>query len=310
MYERRNHEGQGPVYFCYDDFRNAGDFHPLYPSAFHSDCRGPGILATLFLLVVVCLSHSSISREAVKKNFKILFLSGAAIGVNWILLFEAYRYTTVSTATLSYYMAPVFVILAAPFVVKEKLTVVKFLCALSAFAGMVLISGVLTEPGEGVTFKGIGFGLGAAAFYASVMLLNQFLKDISAYDMTITQLGLASLVLLPYTLGTEDFSSMSFAPLTVVLLLTVGIVHTGITYTLYFGSMHHLHAQTAALFSYIDPIVAIILSACWLAEPLGFSGIAGAILILGSTVLSSFCKKQGPEDLEGCRWRLLFRISP
>ena len=109
--------------------------------------------------------------------------------------------------------------------------------------------------------------------------------------MTITQLGLASLVLLPYTLGTEDFSSMTFAPLTVVLLLTVGIVHTGITYTLYFGSMHHLHAQTAALFSYIDPIVAIILSACWLAEPLGFSGIAGAILILGSTVLSSFCKK-------------------
>ena len=121
----------------------------------------------------------------------------AAIGVNWILLFEAYRYTTVSTATLSYYMAPVFVILASPFVVKEKLTVVKFLCALSAFAGMVLISGVLTEPGEGVTFKGIGFGLGAAAFYASVMLLNQFLKDISAYDMTITQLGLACTISMP-----------------------------------------------------------------------------------------------------------------
>lgn len=261
------------------------------PSTVIAEARG--ILATLFLLVVVLLRHSSISKEAVKKNFKFLFLSGAAIGINWILLFEAYRYTTVSTATLSYYMAPVFVILASPFVVKEKLTAMKFLCALAAFGGMVLISGVLTEPGEGVTFKGIGFGLGAAAFYASVMLLNQFLRDISAYDMTITQLGLASLVLLPYTLVTEDFSSMTFAPLTVVLLLTVSIVHTGITYTLYFGSMHHLHAQTAALFSYIDPIVAIILSACWLAEPLGLSGIAGAILILGSTVLSSFCKKNG-----------------
>ena len=90
------------------------------PSTVIAEARG--ILATLFLLVVVCLRHSSISREAVKKNFKILFLSGAAIGVNWILLFEAYRYTTVSTATLSYYMAPVFVILASPFVVKEKLT--------------------------------------------------------------------------------------------------------------------------------------------------------------------------------------------
>ena len=102
------------------------------PSTVIAEARG--ILATLFLLVVVCLRHSSISKEAVKKNFKILFLSGAAIGVNWILLFEAYRYTTVSTATLSYYMAPVFVILASPFVVKEKLTAVKFLCALSASA--------------------------------------------------------------------------------------------------------------------------------------------------------------------------------
>ncbi|MGN0954165.1 DMT family transporter [Dialister sp.] len=259
--------------------------HIPLPSTVIAEVRG--ITGTLFLLAVVFLRHSSISKEAVRRNFKILFLSGAAIGVNWILLFESYRYTTVSTATLSYYMAPVFVILASPLVVKEKLTAVKCLCALAAFAGMILISGVLTEPGEGVTFKGIGFGLGAAAFYASVMLLNQFLKDISAYDMTITQLGMASLVLLPYTLVMEDLTALNWTVETTVFLLIVGIVHTGMTYTLYFGSMHRLHAQTAALFSYIDPIVAIILSACWLGEPLGSAGLAGAVLILGSTVVSS-----------------------
>lgn len=259
--------------------------HIPLPSTVIAEARG--ITGTLFLLAVVFLRHSSVSREAVRRNFKILFLSGAAIGVNWILLFESYRYTTVSTATLSYYMAPVFVILASPLVVKEKLTAVKCLCALAAFAGMILISGVLTEPGEGVTFKGIGFGLGAAAFYASVMLLNQFLKDISAYDMTITQLGMASLVLLPYTLVMEDLTALNWTVETAFFLLIVGIVHTGMTYTLYFGSMHRLHAQTAALFSYIDPIVAIILSACWLGEPLGSAGLAGAVLILGSTVVSS-----------------------
>lgn len=122
------------------------------------------------------------------------------------------------------------------------------------------------------------------------MLLNQFLKDISAYDMTILQLSMASLVLLPYTLVMEDFSTLQWAPLTVVLLLTVGIVHTSITYTLYFGSMHYLRAQTAALFSYIDPIVAIILSALWLKEPMGPANIAGAVLILGSTIVSSMVK--------------------
>lgn len=260
------------------------------PSTVIAEARG--ITATLFLLLVVYLRHSSISWEAVKKNLKVLFFSGAAIGINWILLFEAYRYTTVSTATLSYYMAPVFVILASPFVVKEKLTPLKFLCVLAAFGGMVLISGVLTDGGEGVSFRGIFFGLGAAAFYAAVMLLNQFLKDISAYDMTILQLSMASLVLLPYTLIMENFSTIEWAPLTVVLLLTVGIVHTGITYTLYFGSMHYLHAQTAALFSYIDPIVAIILSALWLREPMGPANITGAVLILGSTIVSSLVKEK------------------
>lgn len=259
--------------------------HIELPSTVIAEARG--IIGTAFLLLVVKLSHSSLSKEAIRKNLKVLFFSGAAIGVNWILLFESYRYTTVSTATLSYYMAPVFVILASPIVVKEKLTVLKSICVAAAFAGMILISGVLTEPGEGVTTYGILLGLGAASFYAAVMLLNQFLRDISAYDMTIMQLGMASLVLLPYTLLMEPISSLTCSTTTLIFLLLVGVVHTGITYTLYFGSMHDLKAQTAAIFSYMDPIVAIILSAFWLHEPMGTAQIIGAVLILASTLLSS-----------------------
>lgn len=255
------------------------------PSTIIAEARG--IIGTVFLLLVVKGSHSALSWQAIKRNLKVLFFSGAAIGVNWILLFESYRYTTVSTATLSYYMAPVFVILASPLVVKEKLTIRKFLCVLAAFAGMVLISGVLTEIGEGVTYHGILLGLGAAAFYAAVMLLNQFLKDISAYDMTIMQLGLASLVLLPYTLLTENIGALSPDATTWIFLAIVGIIHTGVTYTLYFGSMHHLKAQTAALYSYIDPIMAILLSAFYLQEPMGLYQILGAVLILASTMISS-----------------------
>lgn len=259
--------------------------HIELPSTVIAEARG--IIGTAFLLLVVKLSHSSLSKEAIRKNLKVLFFSGAAIGVNWILLFESYRYTTVSTATLSYYMAPVFVILASPIVVKEKLTVLKSICVAAAFAGMILISGVLTEPGEGVTTYGILLGLGAASFYAAVMLLNQFLRDISAYDMTIMQLGMASLVLLPYTLLMEPISSLTCSTTTLIFLLLVGVVHTGITYTLYFGSMHDLKAQTAAIFSYMDPIIAIILSAFWLHEPMGTAQIIGAVLILASTLLSS-----------------------
>ena len=62
----------------------------------------------------------------------------------------------------------------------------------------------------------------------------------------------------------------------------MGIVHTGIAYTLYFGSTDGLRAQTIALFSYIDPVSALFISVLFLHEPMGAAGLAGAVLILGA----------------------------
>ncbi len=252
-----------------------------------------GIVGTLFLILVTLLQKTWISGAAVKKNLLPLCLSGAFIGINWILLFESYRYTTVATATLCYYFAPIFVIVASPFLLKEKLTFKKILCILGALIGMVLISGVVQNKGINLSeMKGIFFGIGAAVFYASVILLNKKIKDISAYDKTIMQLTSASVVLLPYTLLTENRADISLTPTAVILLLVVGILHTGICYTLYFGSMRYLKAQTVAIFSYIDPVVAIILSALILHEKMDLFSILGAVMILGSTLISELKPRQ------------------
>lgn len=247
-----------------------------------------GIIGTLFLLFVVLLSGKRVDKAAVKKNLPPLLISGVAIGVNWILLFEAYRYTTVAAATLCYYMAPVIVIVFSPLVLKEKLTVRKVVCVLTALAGMLLVSGVFQgDASAGVTARGIAFGLGAAAFYAAVMLTNKFFREISPYDSTIVQLAVAAAVVLPYSLasgGIEEFSKLS--ALQTLLLLAVGIIHTGVSYWMYFGSIQKLSAQTIALYSYIDPAFAVVLSAVFLREKTGPAGILGAVLILGSTLLS------------------------
>ncbi|MDO4304568.1 MAG: EamA family transporter [Bacillota bacterium] len=246
-----------------------------------------GIVGTVFLIFITLLQKTRISASAIKKNLPALCLSGAFIGINWILLFEAYRYTTVAAATLCYYLAPIFVIVASPFFLKETLTLKKILCVLGALIGMVLISGVVQNKGIHLSeMKGIFFGTGAALFYASVILLNKKIKDISAYDKTIMQLASASVVLLPYALLTENFEAISLTPSAVILLLVVGILHTGICYTLYFGSMRYLKAQTVAIFSYIDPVVAIILSAVILHEKMDLLSILGAVMILGSTLIS------------------------
>ena len=246
-----------------------------------------GIIGTLFLLLLTRLRKKKLDFAAIRRNIVLLLISGACIGVNWILLFESYRYTTVATATLCYYMAPIFVILAAPLLVHEKLTVKKLLCVAAAMVGMVLVSGVLETGISSLSeIKGICCGVGAAAFYASVILMNKKFKDISAYDRTILQLAQASVVLLPYTLLTESVALGDLTPTAILMLLFVGVFHTGLTYVLYFGSMQDLSAQNIALFSYIDPIVAIILSALLLQEPFTLFSLIGAVLILGAALVS------------------------
>lgn len=245
-----------------------------------------GLTGMLFLLLVMVLRKRGMNRTAVRRKLGLLCLSGAAIGVNWILLFEAYNYTSVATATLCYYLAPMFVILASPLVVGERLTAKKLICVLTALLGMVFVSGVLESGGGSSDLRGVLLGLGAAVLYASVVLMNKQLGDVPAYDRTIVQLGSSAAVLLPYVLLTENLGALSFTPGTIALLLVVGVVHTGIAYALYFGSLMQLKAQTAAILSYIDPVVAVLLSALVLREHMSLLSGLGAILVLGAAVVS------------------------
>ena len=246
-----------------------------------------GCIGTLFILLFLAVKRMPISWPAVRQNIVYLILCGIFIGFNWIFLFEAYQYTSVAIATLCYYMAPIIVILASPIVLHERLTLHKACCVACALIGMILVSGVGQQT-ETADFTGLFFGLGAAVLYASIIILNKKLSPIAAYDKTLMQLGIASLVLLPYVLATEDVASVVLPPLGLVLLFILGIIHTGFAYTLYFGSLSFLRGQTIALFSYLDPIFAIFLSAVILHEPLTGPGLLGAVLVLGSTCFSEW----------------------
>ncbi len=243
-----------------------------------------GILGCIFLALVMVITRKKLAYKDIKANLVLLLLSGALMGANWILLFEAYEYTSVATATLCYYMEPVFVMLVSPLFLKEKLSLKKVICIIISLLGMVLVSGIVNTKNFALSeFKGVFLGLGAATLYSSVVIINKKMGPIGAYDKTIMQLLSASIVILPYVLLVENFNDISLEPINVVMLILVGLIHTGIAYTLYFGSMSNVKAQTVAIFSYIDPVVAIILSALILREKLGITEIIGAVLILGST---------------------------
>ena len=253
------------------------------------------VIGVLFLMLFMIIRGKKVKWKDIRNNLFLLLFSGVLIGINWILLFESYRYTTVATATLCYYLAPVFVIVLSPFILREKITARKILCVLIALIGMFFVSGVSTSGISGI--KGILYGIGAAVLYAIVVLCNQKIQDISAYDKTVTQLTASAIVLLPYVFFTENINAISISFIELGLLIVVGILHTGIAYTLYFASMKDLNAATIAIFSYIDPVVAIILSVILLRENMGITGVLGAVLILGATLFSSLLERKKTIDI-------------
>ncbi|MGI5936823.1 MAG: DMT family transporter [Oscillospiraceae bacterium] len=246
-----------------------------------------GMIGSATLFIFTKLRKSENWQGIETKKLVGLIINGTFIGINWILLFEAYNYTTIAKATLCYYMQPTIVLLLSPLVLKEKLTARKIACALVALIGMILVSGVVGEkakqPGD---LKGILFGLGAACFYALVIILNKKITGVDTYQKTIIQLASAAVVLIPYLVITGDFKDIAFNSRLVILLLIVGIIHTGVAYALYFGSMSGLKAQTISTLSYIDPVVAMIMSALVLGETMTIWGIIGAVLIIGSAIVS------------------------
>jgi transporter, eamA family len=249
-----------------------------------------GALGTLFLLLVLKLLKRRINTASVKSNFKHLVIAGVALGLNWIFLFEAYRLTSVATATLAYYMAPIILILLSPILLHERIPLGKWICVICALFGMSLISGVW-EGSENVALDGITMGLIAACFYASVVINNKFLKGLDPYDSSIVQLAVAAIVLLPYVFFTVDFSILKPDTTTIGLTLAVGILHTGVAYWLYFSALPKLEAARIAIFSYIDPAIAILLSVFVLMEPMTTAGVIGAVLILGAALASEFVER-------------------
>lgn len=247
-----------------------------------------GVLGSLFLLLFMLLKKKKVSRAALKSNAGVLIFSGAAIGLNWILLFEAYNYTTIANATLSYYFAPVIVMIVSPFLLKEKLMPNKVISILVAMLGMFLVVGIGTKiSGEFTHSVGILYGLGAAVLYASVMMLNKLVKGMSSLESTMIQLMVASVTLAPYVFFTQGFDLVDIAVTSIPYLLVLGIVHTGMAYVLYFSAMQTLKSQTVALLSYIDPVSAVVMSALFLGEGMNGLQILGGVLILSSTLIGS-----------------------
>ena len=242
------------------------------------------IMAAIMIGAYLVSRKQKIPFRSIKKELPLLLFSGMAMGINWILLFEAYKYTTVSVATLSYYFAPVIVTLVCPILFKEKMTTKQIICFAMSTIGIVMITGIGEMGTSSTNFIGIICGLGAAVFYATVILINKFIKGVEGLHRTFLQFVAAIIILVPYVAATSGVNLKMLDGLGWSSLLIVGIVHTGITYCLYFSSLKELPGQKVAILSYIDPLVAILVSVTLLGEAMTLLQAVGGAMILGFTL--------------------------
>lgn len=244
------------------------------------------IIAAVVILIYKGLRGKGLLLWDIKKDIPILFVSGVAMGFNWILLFQAYKYTSVSLATLSYYFSPVIVMLFSPIFFKEKMTIKQIICFVMSTIGLIMVIGISGMDESSDNLIGIGLGLGAAALYATVVLLNKLVKDVNGIDRTLIQFLAAIIVLTPYVFASSGINIAGLDLIGIINILILGTLHTGICYCLYFSSIKDLKGQQVSILSYIDPLVAILLSVAILNEPISFMQLIGGMMILGFTLLN------------------------
>ncbi len=253
-----------------------------------------GAIGVLVIVLYRLLRGEHMDFRGIRNNWLLLLVSGVGLGFNWIFLFAAYVNTTVAIASLCNYMAPVFVILLTPLVLKEKLDCRKLPCIAAALLGIVLVSGII--GGSLGKPAGILFGLAGACCFAGIVFCNRKMKDISAMDRVVVQLALSALTILPYMLirNGGHFPIPDLRSLPIVLML--GVLQTGVAYCMYFNGMAVLPVQSVAILGYLEPVVSVLCSVIFLREPMGALGWIGAALILIAAAVSELLPEREKAD--------------
>ena len=254
------------------------------PSAVTAGIRE--VIATLALIVYALIKKHEFDWKGIRENLVPMLLGAVFMSLDHIFFFKAYEHTPIAVTTLCYYFAPTIVVVASALLLKEKFSIKHWICAGVAFLGMILVSGVIGGGPQTGEPKGVVFALLAALFYSAIILINKKYPYEDFLVRTMIQLAGAAVITIVYALAAGDFEGVAFTAKPVLLLLLLGIGFTAFPYIIYFRNVPLIPARTVAIFSYADPIVAVLVSALAMGEPITALGIIGAVLIIGSAIVS------------------------
>lgn len=246
-------------------------------------------IGALFLALIFIFSKKKMQLWKNKSHFLSLVISGIAMGISWVFLFEAYKQIGVSIATLAYYCGPVIVMILSPIIFKEKLTAIKIIGFLTVVMGMFCVNEQSLLQNN--VSWGLVFGILSAVAYAFMVIFNKKAKSITGLENPMWQLGVSFLTVAIFLVLRQGFA-IHITPGNLVPILLLGIVNTGIGCYFYFSSIGDLPVQTVAILGYLEPLSALFFSAAFLGESLSFLQVMGAVLILGGAAFGELFRQK------------------
>ena len=210
------------------------------------------------------------------KQMLYLGLGGITLILNWLCLFSAYRYSSISLATVIYHLQPFFLLLLTALIKREPFSLAHLLWLIVAFMGVALVSGLNSTALQSSLFIGVALASLAALLYAITTLATRQLKGVPSGQIAGLQMLIGLIILAPLS----HTSLTTFNNQTWFALLTLGLVHTGLMYTLMYSAFQRLSTLSIATLSFVYPLVAIMIDVSVLGVTLTVIQIIGMGLIL------------------------------
>ncbi|MBR6647336.1 MAG: EamA family transporter [Clostridia bacterium] len=250
-----------------------------------------GFVTTISLSIYILIKDKSLFK-AKFKEFLLFALGGLSFFSTATCYYASMQMTSVSTAVVLMYIAPVLVMIYSVALLGEKLTPLKSISVLIMLIGCVLVSGVI--GGLKFDFWGIIIGIMSGISYAAYNVITKYQMRNGSNPLTATFycFAVSSLVgvfvcdafAMPKLIAQSSY-------LTIPLLLGLGICTCVLPYFLYTLSLKELPVGTVASLGIIEPMSATVLSVLFLNEVLSFTSAIGIVLILGAVFMLSKSKE-------------------
>jgi len=230
-------------------------------------------------MLVTCLVLGVLRRSLISaRQFILVCLGGVALILNWVLLFSAYKHSSIAIATVVYHVQPFMLVGLGVLFFAERLSAAKVGWLLLAFAGLMLI---VSAKGRGQAtgaeyLLGVCLALASAFFYAVAAAITKRLKDLPAHLIVLIQMVVGVVVLAPFV----DFGRVDTDEGAWTYLIIIGVVHTGLMSTLLYSAIQKIPTALVGALSFIYPVVAILVDWVAFAHPLSALQVLGASAIL------------------------------